>query len=117
MISKTNFKGMYWTMAQQLAHHSINGCPMRTGDFLASGTISGPVGDMHEKQWEEEVAVRKLEQDRIVWSHVDTHLVSTILYIYMYLRFSSDVPLFFDYIYIYMCVCVFTVFIQHSTVL
>lgn len=34
---------MYWTMKQQLAHHSVNGCNMRPGDLLASGTISGPV--------------------------------------------------------------------------
>lgn len=34
---------MYWTMKQQLAHHSINGCNLRPGDLLASGTISGPV--------------------------------------------------------------------------
>ncbi len=40
-ISTTNFKYMYWNMAQQLAHHSSNGCNMRVGDLLASGTISG----------------------------------------------------------------------------
>jgi fumarylacetoacetase len=40
-ISHTNFKYMYWDMMQQLAHHSINGCPMNTGDLLGSGTISG----------------------------------------------------------------------------
>lgn len=34
----------YWTMAQQLAHHTINGCNLRCGDLMASGTISGPVG-------------------------------------------------------------------------
>ncbi|EMP29179.1 Fumarylacetoacetase [Chelonia mydas] len=42
-ICKSNFKYMYWTMKQQLAHHSINGCNLRPGDLLASGTISGPV--------------------------------------------------------------------------
>ncbi|XP_067411805.1 fumarylacetoacetase isoform X3 [Emydura macquarii macquarii] len=42
-ICKSNFKHMYWTMKQQLAHHSINGCNLRPGDLLASGTISGPV--------------------------------------------------------------------------
>ncbi|XP_033625007.1 fumarylacetoacetase-like [Asterias rubens] len=44
-ISKTNFKYMYWSMKQQLAHHSITGCNMRPGDLLASGTISGPTDD------------------------------------------------------------------------
>ena len=34
---------MYWTMKQQLAHHTVSGCNMRPGDLLASGTISGPV--------------------------------------------------------------------------
>ena len=33
---------MYWTMAQQIAHHTITGCNLRTGDLLGSGTISGP---------------------------------------------------------------------------
>ena len=44
-IAKTNFKHMYWDMCQQLAHHSVNGCPMNTGDLLASGTISGQEKD------------------------------------------------------------------------
>jgi fumarylacetoacetase len=44
-ISRTNQKYLYWSMNQQLAHHSINGCPMRVGDLLASGTISGPDAD------------------------------------------------------------------------
>ncbi|KAI5064935.1 hypothetical protein GOP47_0019630 [Adiantum capillus-veneris] len=42
---RTNFKYLYWTMAQQLTHHTINGCNLRTGDLLASGTISGPDRD------------------------------------------------------------------------
>ncbi|KAJ3237032.1 hypothetical protein HDU81_010035 [Chytriomyces hyalinus] len=41
-ISKTNLKYMYWSMKQQLAHHSVNGCNMNAGDLLGSGTISGP---------------------------------------------------------------------------
>ena len=45
VISKTNQKYLYWSMNQQLAHHTINGCPMRVGDLLASGTISGPTED------------------------------------------------------------------------
>jgi fumarylacetoacetase len=44
-ITRTNQKYLYWSMNQQLAHHTINGCPMRTGDLLASGTISGPDAD------------------------------------------------------------------------
>ncbi len=45
IISQTNQKYLYWSMNQQLAHHTINGCPMRVGDLLASGTISGPTAD------------------------------------------------------------------------
>ncbi len=46
-ISTTNFKYMYWNMCQQLAHHTVNGCNMRVGDLLASGTISGPTADSY----------------------------------------------------------------------
>jgi len=41
VISESNFKYMYWNMAQQLAHHTVNGCNVKVGDLLASGTISG----------------------------------------------------------------------------
>jgi fumarylacetoacetase len=41
IISTTNFKYMYWTVAQQIAHHTVNGCNLNIGDLLASGTISG----------------------------------------------------------------------------
>ena len=41
-ISRGNLRGLYWTPAQLLAHHSSNGCNLRTGDLLATGTISGP---------------------------------------------------------------------------
>lgn len=44
-ISVTNFRYLYWSMAQQLAHHTSNGCNLRPGDLLASGTISGPTPD------------------------------------------------------------------------
>ncbi|XP_055359268.1 fumarylacetoacetase isoform X7 [Betta splendens] len=55
IICKSNFKYMYWTMKQQLAHHTVNGCNIRPGDLLASGTISGPdpvsFGSMLELSW------------------------------------------------------------------
>jgi len=54
-IAVSNFKHMYWTMKQQLVHHSITGCNMTAGDLLASGTISGPdassFGSMLELTW------------------------------------------------------------------
>ena len=40
-ICRSNYKYMYWNMAQQLAHHTINGCNVNVGDMMASGTISG----------------------------------------------------------------------------
>lgn len=54
-ISSSNFKYMYWNMAQQLAHHTINGCNINVGDVMASGTISGKdessYGSMLEISW------------------------------------------------------------------
>ena len=44
-ICRTNYRHMYYSSAQQLAHHASSGCPMRTGDLLGSGTISGPTKD------------------------------------------------------------------------
>jgi fumarylacetoacetase len=41
-ISRGNLRDMYWTFAQMVAHHTCNGCNLRPGDLLASGTISGP---------------------------------------------------------------------------
>ncbi len=46
-ICGSNFKHLYWNIAQQVAHHTINGCNLRTGDLLASGTISGPSPDSY----------------------------------------------------------------------
>jgi fumarylacetoacetase len=55
IISNSNFKYMYWTMAQQLAHHTVNGCRINSGDMMGSGTISGPTedsfGSMLELTW------------------------------------------------------------------
>ncbi|KAL6562296.1 hypothetical protein OROGR_003303 [Orobanche gracilis] len=42
IVTRSNFKHLYWTIAQQLAHHTINGCNLRPGDLLGTGTISGP---------------------------------------------------------------------------
>ncbi|MEY2948739.1 MAG: hypothetical protein RL084_2136 [Pseudomonadota bacterium] len=41
-ISKSNYSDAYWTMAQLVAHHTVNGCNLRTGDLFGSGTLSGP---------------------------------------------------------------------------
>ncbi|RNF33122.1 fumarylacetoacetase [Paracoccus methylarcula] len=44
-MAQTNYNVMYYSSAQQLAHHTSSGCPMRVGDLLGSGTISGPERD------------------------------------------------------------------------
>ena len=41
-ISRAQFRDMYWTLGQMVAHHTSNGCPIRPGDLIASGTVSGP---------------------------------------------------------------------------
>lgn len=55
VVSNSNFKYMYWSMAQQLAHHTVNGCRVNSGDLMGSGTISGPTpdsfGSMLELSW------------------------------------------------------------------
>jgi len=55
LICSSNFKYMYWNMAQQLAHHTVNGCNINPGDMYASGTISGHTpdsyGSMLELAW------------------------------------------------------------------
>ncbi|MBE1486563.1 fumarylacetoacetase [Plantactinospora soyae] len=54
-VSEPPFEGMYWTPAQQLAHLTVNGAALRTGDLYASGTVSGPrrdqVGSFLELTW------------------------------------------------------------------
>ncbi len=54
-ISRTNFRHMYYSAAQQLCHHAVGGCRMNTGDLLGSGTISGPekhqFGSLLELSW------------------------------------------------------------------
>jgi fumarylacetoacetase len=46
-LAATNYKFMYWNLCQQVAHHTVNGCNLRPGDLLASGTISGPTPDSY----------------------------------------------------------------------
>ncbi len=55
IISKSNFKHMYWSTNQQLTHHTVTGCNLNVGDILGSGTISGTekgsYGSMLELSW------------------------------------------------------------------
>lgn len=54
-VCQSNFKNMYWNVAQQLAHHTVNGCNINVGDLMASGTISGDsddsLGSLLELSW------------------------------------------------------------------
>ena len=54
-ITRTSFRNLYWSISQQLAHHTVNGCNLKPGDLLASGTISGATeesrGCMLELTW------------------------------------------------------------------
>ena len=61
-VCKSNFKHMYWNMSQQLAHHTVNGCPVNAGDMMGSGTLSGSTpdsyGSMLELSWRGEKPVK-----------------------------------------------------------
>ena len=62
LVCESNYKYMYWTMEQQLAHHTINGCNLNVGDLMGSGTISGPekhqFGSMMELSWKGTIALK-----------------------------------------------------------
>lgn len=55
LVSGGSFRHMYWTLAQMVAHHASNGCPLRPGDLIGSGTVSGPEpesrGCLLERTW------------------------------------------------------------------
>ena len=64
-VCTSNFKNLYWNIAQQLAHHTVNGCNINVGDMMASGTISGPTedsfGSMLELSWKGSKPVQLVE--------------------------------------------------------
>ncbi len=70
-ITKTNFNYMYWSVAQQVAHHTITGCNLRPGDMHASGTISGPErserGSMLELTWRGAEPLELKNGDKRTW--------------------------------------------------
>lgn len=79
LVCSSNFKYMYWTMEQQLAHHTINGCNMNVGDMLASGTISGPqeheFGSMMELSWKGTKSVKLDDEERKFIQDLDTVII------------------------------------------
>ncbi|MBO9610125.1 MAG: fumarylacetoacetase [Paenibacillaceae bacterium] len=70
-ISAGNFRHLYWSMAQQIAHHTSSGCNLRVGDMLGSGTISGPGkasrGCMLELTWRGTEPLRLGSREQRVW--------------------------------------------------
>ena len=62
IVTKSNYKYIYWSMNQQLAHHTSNGCRVNSGDLMGSGTISGPTADsfgsMLELTWEGKTPIK-----------------------------------------------------------
>lgn len=77
VVSNSNYKHMYWNMNQQLAHHTINGCNINSGDMMASGTISGndesAYGSMLEISWKGTKPVKMPDgSERIFIADYDT---------------------------------------------
>ena len=70
-ISAGNFRNLYWSMAQQIAHHTVGGCNLRVGDLLGSGTISGSGkesrGSMLELAWRGAQPLRFSNGEQRVW--------------------------------------------------
>ncbi|GEN35429.1 fumarylacetoacetase [Aneurinibacillus danicus] len=70
-ILTSNFRYLYWSMAQQIAHHTVGGCNLRPGDLLASGTISGPQketrGCMLELTWRGAEPIRLNNGEQRIW--------------------------------------------------
>lgn len=68
VVTRSNLKHLYWTLSQQLAHHTINGCNLRPGDHFGTGTISGPdpesMGCLLELTWNGQKQVRLGGTDR-----------------------------------------------------
>jgi fumarylacetoacetase len=70
-ITASNFRYLYWSMAQQIAHHTVGGCNLRPGDLLASGTISGPEketrGSLLELTWRGTEPILMENEEKRVW--------------------------------------------------
>lgn len=77
-VCTSNLKYLYWSFAQQLAHHTVNGCNMRTGDICGTGTISGPTpdsfGSLLELSWNgtKQVNLTASDQQRTYLQDGDT---------------------------------------------
>ncbi len=72
-VSRGNFRDMFWTIAQLITHHTSNGCNLRPGDLLASGTVSGPTkqsrGCLLELTWKGTEPIRLPTGEERCWLH------------------------------------------------
>lgn len=80
-IISTNFSYLYWSMAQQISHHTVAGCNLRPGDLLASGTISGPEksqrGCLLEFTWRGTEPIEFTNGEQRVWIEDEDELTIT----------------------------------------
>ncbi len=80
-VCSTNYKYMYWNPVQMMAHHTVNGCNVRAGDLMASGTISGPTpdsyGSMLEIAWKGTKPIIMPDATRRVFLNDDDEIIMT----------------------------------------
>ncbi len=81
-VAVTNAKYLYWTAAQQIAHHTINGCNLRIGDLIGTGTISGKekssFGSLLELTWNGKEKIKIGKEERTFLQDGDTTILSAV---------------------------------------
>lgn len=81
-VAVTNSKYLYWTMEQQVAHHTVNGCNLQVGDLLGTGTISGKeknsFGSLLELTWNGKEKISVGNEERTFLQDGDTTILSAI---------------------------------------
>ncbi|MBK8350871.1 MAG: fumarylacetoacetase [Saprospirales bacterium] len=81
-VAVTNSKYLYWTMEQQIAHHTVNGCNLRVGDLLGTGTISGKektsFGSLLELTWNGKESINIGDEQRTFLLDGDTTILSAV---------------------------------------
>jgi fumarylacetoacetase len=78
-VARSNSKYLYWSIEQQIAHHTVNGCNLRVGDILATGTISGKdknsFGSLLELTWGGKEKIKMGEEERTYLQDGDTTIL------------------------------------------
>jgi fumarylacetoacetase len=81
LIASSNYKYLYWNMSQQIAHHTITGCNLQTGDLMATGTISGPKkesrGCLLELTWRGAEPIQLDNGEQRVWLEDGDEVIMT----------------------------------------